>query len=196
MDELPLPRTARGQKTRQALLDAAEAEFGAKGYAETSVVTITLRASVAHGTFYTYFPSKEAIFAELVRGLSDRLRAEIGEAVAGLHDRISIERTGMLAFFDFVRRHRALYRIVRQAEFVDPELFHWYYSRLAEGYIRGLAVASERGEIAIQDPETVAWCLMGLTDFVGMRFVLWEQEPPPPRVIEALMAFVQKGLAG
>jgi AcrR family transcriptional regulator len=195
MDELPLPRTPRGQKTRQSLLDAAEAEFGAKGYAETSVVTITLRASVAHGTFYTYFPSKEAIFAELVRGLSDKLRAEIGAATAGLRDRLSIERAGMLTFFDFVRRHRALYRIVRQAEFVDPELFRWYYARLAEGYVRGLAAASERGEIDVKDPETVAWCLMGVTDFVGMRFVLWEEDPPPPRVIDALVAFVQKALA-
>ena len=31
-----------------------------------------------------------------------------------------------------------MFRIVRQAEFVAPGLFRWYYRRFAEGYVRGL----------------------------------------------------------
>lgn len=193
-DTAPVPRTDRGRRTRQALLDAAEAEFGRRGYAETSIVEITRRAQVAQGTFYTYFPSKEAIFAELVRELSHRLRAHIAAAVADLTGRLAIERAGFQAFFDFIRRHRDLYRIVRQAEFVDEELFRWYYRRLADGYVRGLSAAVERGEVHLVDPETAAWALMGIADMVGMRWVVWQDEPLPPEVLDTVMQLLQSGL--
>jgi TetR/AcrR family transcriptional regulator, cholesterol catabolism regulator len=51
--------------TRQALLDAASGLFREKGYAETTVEEITERADVAKGTFFNYFPSKEALLGEL-----------------------------------------------------------------------------------------------------------------------------------
>ncbi len=188
------PVTPRGQRTRHKLLEAAEAVFGEKGYERASVVEITQRAGVAQGTFYVYFPSKKAIFVELVKELSHRLRREIAEAVAGLSDRIEIERVGFRTFFDFAHRHRNLYKIVRQAEFVDEELFRWYYRRLAEGYARGLAEAMEKGQIRRLDPECLAYCLMGIADFLGMRWVLWDGESPPDEVIETMMTFIRYGM--
>ncbi|MEZ4235968.1 MAG: TetR/AcrR family transcriptional regulator [Myxococcota bacterium] len=199
-DDAPaVPRTARGRRTRQRLLDAAEIEFGRRGFADASIVDITRRAEVAQGTFYTYFPSKEAIFAELVRALSHLLRQEIATAVSGLATRDEIERVGLGTFLAFVRQHRDLYRIVRQAEFVDPALFRWYYERMAEGYVRGLTAAAGRGEVATPDVEAAAWALMGMADFLGMRWVLWpagEDEPPPvpQSVVDAAMAILRGGL--
>ncbi|MEQ1564887.1 MAG: TetR/AcrR family transcriptional regulator [Myxococcota bacterium] len=194
MSDPELPRTERGRRTRRALLDAAEIEFGGRGFAEASIVDITRRAAVAQGTFYTYFPSKEAVFAELVRELSHLLRAAIAAAVAGLDRRVDIERAGLVAFFRFVQEHRALYRIVRQAEYVDEELFRWYYRRLADGYVRGLAAAADRGELGEVDVETTAWALMGMADFLGLRFVLWADEPPPERVIDTVTELLRGGL--
>lgn len=188
------PRGERGQRTRQRLLDAAEAAFGSRGYFATSIADITRRSQVAQGTFYIYFPSKRAIFTELVRQRSRDLRGSIQEAVGGLADRREIERRGFQAFFRFIGRHRSMYRIVRQAEFVDPALFRWYYRHFAEGYVEGLRAAQRRGEIRALDPEVLAFCLMGIGDFVGMRWVLWEKEGPRPEVVEAMMAFVLQGL--
>lgn len=199
MEAPPEPRTARGRRTRQRLLDAAEIEFGRRGFADASIVDITRRAEVAQGTFYTYFPSKEAIFAELIRALSHRLRQEIATAVAGISPREEIERAGLETFLAFVGRHRDLYRIVRQAEFVDPELFRWYYRRMADGYVRGLEAARAAGEIDARDVEVVAWALMGVADFVGMRWVLWAEgaeadEPVPPAVVETVMDLLRGGI--
>ncbi len=188
------PSTSRGQKTRQALLDAAEETFGQKGYDQTSISMITLRAGVAQGTFYVYFPDKKAIFIELVRELSHSLRSAIAEAVAGLTDRLEIERRGIRAFFHFAHHHRHLYKIVRQSEFVDEQIFRWYYRRFAEGYIRGLSQAIEQGRVRPADPELLAYCLMGVTDFVGMRWVLWTKEEVPEDVFEQLMAFIRCGM--
>jgi len=188
------PKGERGRRTRQQLLDAAEAAFGSRGYFETSITDITRRARVAQGTFYVYFPSKRAIFSELVRDRSRDLRRTVQEAVAGLPDRREVERQGFVAFFKFIRRHPAMYRIVRQAEFVDPGLFRWYYRRFAKGYVAGLKDAMHDGQIRRLDPEVLAYCLMGIGDFLGMRWVLWEKNGVRPAVLEAMMDFMLRGI--
>ena len=62
MSEAKTPRTERGRKTLRKLLDASAIEFGEKGFHEASVSSITRRAGVALGSFYTYFDSKDALF--------------------------------------------------------------------------------------------------------------------------------------
>jgi hypothetical protein len=64
------PRTARGEKTLRRILEAARAEFGTRGFSDSSIVGITTRAQVALGTFYPFFDSKDALFSALVRDLS------------------------------------------------------------------------------------------------------------------------------
>src|SRR5690606_30812671 len=118
----------------------------------------------------------------------------LAEAARGAPDRLVAERRGLEAFFAFIAEHRALYRIVRQAEFVDEELYRWYYRQIAEGYARGLAEAVGKGEIADLDPETLAWSLMGMADFLGMRWVLWEGTAPPDHVVDAAIELIRAGL--
>jgi len=188
------PKGARGRRTRQLLLNAAEAAFGRRGYFETSVTAITRRAGVAQGTFYVYFPSKRAIFTELVRERSRDVRQTIQESIQGTTDRRQAERLGFEAFFHYIGRHRSMYRIVRQAEFVDPGLFRWYYRRFAEGYVRGLRDGMRRGEVRALNPEVLAYCLMGMGDFLGMRWILWEKTGPRPAMLDTMMDFMLRGL--
>lgn len=190
------PKGERGRRTRQRLLDAAEAAFGSRGYFETSIIDVTRRARVAQGTFYVYFPGKRAIFAELIRQRSHDLRRTVQEAVHGIPDRREVERAGFRSFFRFIKQHRSMYRIVRQAEFVDPALFRWYYRRLARGYVRGLRQAMRQGQIRRLDPEILAYCLMGIGDFLGMRWVLWERNGMRPAVVDTMMQFMLKGIDG
>ena len=76
------PRTARGEKTLRKILDAALLEFGQRGFHDSSIVGITSRAKVALGTFYTYFDSKEAVFAALVRDMSRQVRDYVAPDIA------------------------------------------------------------------------------------------------------------------
>jgi AcrR family transcriptional regulator len=186
--------TERGRRTRQKLLEAAEAVFGERGYEHASVAEITQRAGVAQGTFYVYFPDKLTVFVKLVDDLGDRLRAEIRQGISGLTDRIEIEREGFRSFFKFVARHRSLYRIVRQAEFVDRAVFERYYRRMGDAYAKGLKQAAEKGQIEPLDPEITAYSLMGLGDFLGMRFILWESAPQIDRDLEQAMELIRHGL--
>jgi AcrR family transcriptional regulator len=190
------PKTRKAQATRQRQLDAAEALFGEKGYYETSIVDITQRAGVALGTFYLYFPSKQAIFHELVEHLNRRLRQELRNSTQGLADRAEVERVGLQAFFEFVKRHRNLYRIVQQAELVDQKLYRWYYREFAKGYRRELLRAMKAGQMEKMDPECLAYCLMGVAHFLGMRWVLWDGKSVPSGQFESAMKFIYHGILG
>lgn len=198
LPEEKIAELSQGQRTRAKLLEAAEAEFGQKGFYEAQVVDITRRAGVAHGTFYTYFPSKEAIFVELVREINEQLRARLRAAIAGLHDRRQIERAGFQAFFDFIKDHAWAYRIVREAEFVGSpkhSVGRWYYERFAQGYVPALARAMREGQIRRSDPEALAYALMGIGHFIGVRWVLWERRAVPDPVFESMMEFILHGLS-
>lgn len=203
------PRTARGTRTRAKLLEAAESVFSECGYAEASIVRITEAAGVAQGTFYLYFSSKLEIFEELVEDLNRRVRHAMTEAAAGATSRIEIEREGFRAFFRFTAEHPALYRIIREAEFVSPKSLRLHYTRIVSGYIEGLTAAKESGEIGDIDPGVAAWVLMGIGEMVGMRWVLWgehgeegdDDDPTasgtssvPDHVFEQMMSFIQRGL--
>lgn len=188
------PATARGRATRQALLDAAEEVFGQTRFGKAAITEITRRAGVAQGTFYVYFDNKQAIFLELVQHLGSELRRTLSEATAQASDRLQVEELGLRAFLSFLAQHRSLYKIVRQAEFIDEEAYRAYYRRFAEGYIEGLSAAQARGEVADVDPEALAYALMGISDFIGMRWVLWEGTEPPEQAIQAVIHLLRRGI--
>ena len=99
------PRTARGAKTMRRILDAALGEFGEKGFSESSIVSITGRAKVALGTFYTYFDSKEALFAAMVEDMSAQVREAVGPALSEGSDALDAERRALAAYLAFAARH-------------------------------------------------------------------------------------------
>jgi AcrR family transcriptional regulator len=204
------PRTARGEKTRRRLLEAAEHVFSAHGYHEASVSRITDRAGVGQGTFYLYFDTKLDLFNELVEDLNHRVRQAMSEGTRGASSRIEAERAGFAAFFRFTAEHPALYRVVREAELVSPEALRLHYTRIVEGYIDGLREASDDGEIGDIDPTVAAWALMGVGEMIGMRWVLWgdgdaapgaDADPTasgtrevPAHVLDEMMRFISGAL--
>lgn len=196
------PLTKRGQQTRRRLLEAAEQVFADLGYHEASIVKITENAGVALGTFYLYFDSKQAIFDELVLDLNSRVRHSMSEAMAPAADRIEAERLGFEGFFRFTAAHPALYRVVREAEFVSPEMLRLHYERIVDGYRAGLSAAQRDGEIAADlDTDVVAWALMGAGELIGMRYLLWEKDAagrPPAQidraVLDGMTAFITRAL--
>lgn len=193
-DRKALSMSDRGEATRRKLLETAEEVFAGQGFFRASVAEITRRAGVAQGTFYIYFKAKEDIFRELVRTMSHDLRRELQEAVAAVEDRRDAERKGLETFLRFVSRRRNLYVVMRECEFVDPDLHRWYYERIAEGYVRGLRQGMARGQIRQLDPEAVAYALMGAFHMAGMRWTLWTNEPPPAAVVDSIMTLILYGL--
>ncbi len=196
------PLTKRGEATRRKLLEAAEEVFAGLGYHEASIVKITERAGIGLGTFYLYFDSKQQIFEELVVDLNRRVRHSMSEAMAGASGRIEAERAGFEGFFRFTAAHPALYRVVREAEFVSPEMLRLHYTRIVDGYEAGLRAAQREGDVdEALDPEVTAWALMGAGELIGMRYLLWERDEQdnapsamPEAVIDHMTRFIRNAL--
>lgn len=187
--------TARGERTRQKLLEAAERIFAELGYHDASIVKITEAAGVGQGTFYLYFASKKEVFDEVVLDLNARVRHAMTEAADAGTTRAERELLGFGAFFRFTAEHPALYRIIRQAEFVSPETLQLHYDRLLRPYAAGLAQAMEAGEIAEGHAEVLAWSLMGIGELVGMRWILWNGDRGmPEEVFDELARIIVRAL--
>jgi AcrR family transcriptional regulator len=184
----------KGVRTRTRLLDAAERVFAEFGYHDASIVKITEAAGVGQGTFYLYFASKKDVFDELVRDLNRRVRHTMKESSSKGTTRIEAELLGFGAYFRFTAEHPALYRIIRQAEFVSPEMLHYHYEKLAEGYVEGLRESMAKGEVGDIDPEVSAWALMAAGELLGMRFILWGDGAVPAHVETELARIIRSVL--
>ena len=188
------PKTARGKRTRDKLLRAAEIEFGDKGFHSAAISGITHRAGVALGTFYTYYESKEEIFHDLVTYMSQRTRRWIGERVSGAPDRMAAERLGIEAYIEFARRHKGIYRIITEAEFVANDAYRKHYESFAEAYRDNLQKAGDSGDIRKGDYETWTWAIMGIAVFLGMKYTEWDDNVPAARVAEIVTDLIANGI--
>ena len=188
------PKTKRGESTRRKLLQAAEIEFGEKGFHDAAISGITYRAGVALGTFYTYFESKEEIFQALVSFMNRRTRRWIAERVADAPNRMAAERMGMEAYIEFVRQHKGIYRIISEAEFVANDAYREHYEGFAQAYQANLKIAGESGEIRQGDYETWSWAIMGIAVFLGMRYAEWDENMPASRIAEIVTDLIANGI--
>jgi AcrR family transcriptional regulator len=185
----------RGTKTRTRLVDAAEKTFSELGYPDASIVKITEAAGVAQGTFYLYFASKQEIFEEVVLNLNRRVRRAVNAEAEKGKNRVEQELLGFEAYFRFTAEHPALYRVIRQAEFVSPRTLALHYELFTDGYVTGLKAAMDRGEIAKADPETLAWALMGIAELIGMRAILWSDDGAvSKKTLAALSEIIERAL--
>jgi AcrR family transcriptional regulator len=193
------PRTARGERTLRKILDAARDEFGEHGFAESSIVGITQRAEVALGTFYTYFDSKEAVFQALVSDMSAQVRDHVAPAFQGSADALDGERRALESFLQFARKHRDVYRIIDEAEFVQPSAYREHYQTTATRIAARLIAARDKREISSRysddDLDVLAWAIMGANVFLGLRFSVWASADPK-RVAEVTSRLLRSGLEG
>ncbi len=171
-----VPRTERGRKTLRKLLDASAIEFGEKGFHEASVSSITRRAGVALGSFYTYFDSKDALFRALVQDMSENVRTSARAAISADMSALAIERAALHAFLDFASEHKEVYRIIDEAEFVDPESYRAHYETIAARIDERLQAGVAAGQFRDDLGEIEAWAIMGMNVFVGLRYAIWAGE--------------------
>jgi AcrR family transcriptional regulator len=73
-------RERKKEETRDRIFQAAMALFKEKGFEATTVEDITERADVAKGTFFNYYPRKEAVLAYFL----ERRFLDIEESMPGL----------------------------------------------------------------------------------------------------------------
>lgn len=177
MSEASVPLTARGQRTKAALVDAAAGVFQRDGFLDARITDITAAAGVASGSFYTYFDSKEAVFREVVDELIDELyqQSHVGD-LAGPDPKSRIAAANRL-YVEAFARHAALYAVVVQVASFNPEFrSHRQASRLAfvDRAARGLRQLQKAGQADPSlDAGLIAALLCGMVEnFAEVRYLL------------------------
>jgi TetR/AcrR family transcriptional regulator, fatty acid metabolism regulator protein len=104
-----------GENSRNLLLNIAAEEFAEKGFHDAKISSIVKKAGLTQPSFYLYFPSKEAIFHELIMAFQHRLshltdasRIEPGVELPQLPIRI---KSGLYAIFSFFHENQMLAKI-------------------------------------------------------------------------------------
>ena len=193
-----VPRTERGRRTLRKLLDAAAAEFAESGFHEASISGITRRAGVALGTFYTYYDSKDAIFRALVGDMSEAVGAAARDAIEPDMDPLAVEQAALLAFLEFAAEHKEVYRIIDEAEFVDPDSYRAHYERIADRIEQRLKAGGRAEDLRADLGEPEAWAVMGINVFLGLRYAIWAKDGDPDAATVAAAAnrLLRDGLSG
>lgn len=145
----PRDRERNADRSRAAILDAAEQLFAERGYAATSLSDVGMRAGVSRGTPGYFFGSK----AELYRAVLGRCYEQVQVAVRSGRDRALAsgrDREEILAgavgeYFDFLATHPNFVRLIERAALAGDEIQHDAPPGLAAGQEALAAISAELG---------------------------------------------------
>jgi AcrR family transcriptional regulator len=162
--------TARGVRSREALLAAARRLFRAKGYANTKIADITDEAGRALGSFYTYFENKEAVLEQLAEDFKAEVEGRLDALDLTTGDPHDVVQALCTVYWNSCRDHSAELAAIFQASMLDDHFARrWREIRsdarrnLAEG-IRAVEAAGLGGD-PDPDPEITASALGSMMDY-------------------------------
>ncbi|HEY0602563.1 MAG TPA: TetR/AcrR family transcriptional regulator [Herpetosiphonaceae bacterium] len=188
-------RGTRGEARRARLLQAAARIFGQCGYHATKVSTIVADAGVTQPTFYFYFESKEAVFAELVDAFRQRFRELILEGRldrdSSPADMVARTRQHITEIFQFLAADPNMTRIgllqAPDADSIKQELVDLFAKKLGDNQAAGFI----RPEI---DVAVIAEAIGGMVERLTVRYLL-SGERDPQALAEMVADFTLMGLA-
>lgn len=172
--QAPDRRARRKLATRQALLEATHDLLASRSMDALSVDEIAMRADVAKGTFYNYFPDKDALAREVASDVRTRIENEITRANEGIDDpaaRIGRALCCVLGFgLSTPKQALAMMRLFPHA--TDPA------APINSGVRRDVTQAIARGRIMAPSEDVAVACIVG----VFMAGVNRALNLPPGRV--------------
>lgn len=190
------PKTKRGQRTLDRILKESERLFYEKGYHNTSVVDITTASEIGLGTFYIYFNDKYSLYKHLLLHYSRDIRKAIVTDIQPHHTRVEQEEIGLRTFLKYIHRNKHIYNIIWESLYIDKSLFKDYYESFGRRYRVGLDAAKEQGEIRESDTTIMAYFLMGISNFVGLKYVVFDDvsESELDRIVDEVMGYLKHGI--
>ncbi|GAA0583024.1 TetR/AcrR family transcriptional regulator [Actinomadura livida] len=191
------PLTERGARTRERLLAAAREVFEERGFPETRVAHITRHAGVAYGSFYTYFPSKEAVFLELADRLFADMTEHALEPAAGPSPADRVRRANR-AYYEGYLRNAKMMAIIEQVATFNGEFQELRRKHRAASTARS-AKAIEHWQRAglvpaDLDPELAAGALATMVDHSLYLWLVQGDHADAGRLLDTLDALTVRAL--
>jgi AcrR family transcriptional regulator len=175
---------------RVRILQAARKLVSRGGFRETGVDAVAAEAGVATGTLYRYFPSKAALFVEVVSRVSER---EVGIIAAIARQPEKPSKLLPQAVQTFARRalanRRLAYALIVEPSDPEVEAVRLLYRRkLADGFAAIIAAGIAAAEFADQDASVSGTCIVGalMESLIGP---LAREDDAPAPLIAAIESF-------
>lgn len=99
-----------------------------------------------------------------------------------------------MVFLEIVRDDQHMYNIIWESLLVEPKFFREYYTQFSERYQKGILQGQEKGEFSQGDPEIISYILMGISNFIGMRYAFFSKDEDLEAVSEAVISLLETGL--
>ena len=104
------------------------------------------------------------------------------------------EHAALTAFMQFAREHKEIYRIIDEAEFVDPESYRDHYQATANRILERLQEGFENSDFRDDLEEGHAWAIMGMNVFLGLRYGIWSEEKSADEVASIASSILENGI--
>lgn len=206
VEKAPGKREARKEERREAILAIAKRVFLDQGYSGASMSAISAELGGSKGTLWSYFPSKEELFAAVLDDATRDYRAQLADVLKPGEDVSAAVRQFCKGFIakvsspDGLRLHRLIASEV--ARF--PEIGDIFFRRAPLPTQQMLAAFFERamdaGQLRREDPLFAARVLASLCLGVQQRMIWGFELSPEERDHEAgqmaevfLRAFAPQG---
>jgi AcrR family transcriptional regulator len=161
--------------TRDKVLEAALEVFSEKGFHVATVDEIAEHAGLGKGTVYRYFPTKEALFNELVRLRLEELEHRALAVLDSQDDVLTMISKYLRIYFEFFERNQRLYRVIVQEHLDVGDQVHGLYikkvMRRAPMLKRKIYAATQQGVFKDLDFETVFYGAMGFIHGVIQKWL-------------------------
>jgi len=189
-DESSLSRRERErQMRRRTMLEAAQAVFAEKGYADATLDEIARRAEFGKGTLYNYFEGgKEellfAVFDDVIGEMESLIHTVFREEHTDRHSLRDAFHTFVKRHFEMIREQQDLFLIlVKEAHvmaFSDDteqvEFFRKQHERLVDALTPALEEAMDESEIHALPPTSVANLLLANVRGLGTHCTLAQKD--------------------
>ena len=188
----------RSRTRRERILDAAFHTFSRRGYRDTAMDEIAAAAETSKGGVYFHFPTKEALFRELVRTTADRLATKVERAVAAETEPIARADAALRTVLATFAGHRTMARLLfvdalgaGRAFNAETNELHERFAKMIAGYLDE-AVAS--GAIPPIDTALTGVAWFGAINEVVARWLLVDDAPPLDATYPALRALLLRSV--
>lgn len=109
-------------------------------------------------------------------------------------NRKDAERIGLRSFLEFISEHKSMYNIIWESLYIDKRLFVEYYTDFAKNYAYHIEEAIGIGQMKDYDPEVVAYMLMGISNFIGLNWVMFSDRKDVDYAVDEVMKILEEGL--
>ncbi len=163
-------------QNRTAILEAAREVFAELGYDAAGVRDVIRRTDLASGTFYNYFPDKEAVFRAVLDESAREIRRRLRAVRTSARTVEELVGDAYRVWFAFLVEDELLFQLMQRnagpirALFGDPIL-----GAGVEELLDDLRAAIERGDIPPLDADYMAGAMAGAALELGVRMA--ERKP-------------------